>query len=100
MTRTLWPVAEAAQADYELLRNMALFGSAPADRRLVDRFTHGGLAGLIARPVTSPSYLLTILGASRPAWSGRDDPRELALQETYGFLLGAFPESFGAEVSG
>lgn len=99
MTRGLWPVAEAAQADYELLRNAALYGSASADRRLVERFAIGGLAGLIARPVTSPAYLVTILGASRPAWSGRDDPRQFALRETYGFLLGTRSGSLPVEAS-
>jgi hypothetical protein len=29
-----------------------------------------------------------VVGASRPPWSGADDPREAQLADAYGFLLG------------
>jgi hypothetical protein len=40
-----WPLAEAAQADYEALRAAALTGEAPRDELAAARFARRGLAG-------------------------------------------------------
>jgi len=87
VTRALWPVAEAAQADYELLRRAVVRGEPLREDRAFRRFAHSGLAGLIAAPVSDPAFLGCVRGARRPPWSGRDDPREAALREVYAFLL-------------
>ena len=49
MTRVLWPVAEAAQSDYEQLRAWALAGT-PAVGRAAAVFERRGMWGLIASP--------------------------------------------------
>jgi hypothetical protein len=82
-----WPIAEAAQADYEALRAAALAGEPPRDELTAARFARRGLDGLIAWPSSEPTYLGAIVGAQRLAWSGNEDPREAALGETYGFLV-------------
>lgn len=89
MRRELWPVAEAAQADYEALRAAALQGELPQVDLAAARFARRGLAGLIAWPTSDPDYLASLLGAERPRWCGREDPREQALCEVYELLLGA-----------
>jgi hypothetical protein len=87
VSERLWPVAEAAQADYEALRAAALAGERPPDELAAARFARRGLAGVIAWPRSEPIYLGTLVGAHRPAWSGVEDPREAALGEVYGFLV-------------
>jgi hypothetical protein len=83
----LWPVGEPAQSDYEQLRASALAGE-PCDELLAARrFERRGLAGLISWPAAEPDYLGSLLGATRPAWCGDEDPREQRLRDTYGFLL-------------
>ena len=47
MTRSFWPVGEAAQADYEQLRALTLAGT-PAVSVAAARFGRYGLWGLIA----------------------------------------------------
>ena len=84
--RRFWPAGEAAQADYELLREVALAGGASLSIA-GQRFERRGLAGLIAWPAAEPVWLGELLGAERPPWSGREDPRESALCEAYGLLL-------------
>jgi hypothetical protein len=83
-----WPVSEPAQADYERLRALAL-AAEPCDELLVARrFDRRGLAGLINWPAAEPDYLGSLIGATRPAWCGRDeDPRQQRLRDTYGLLL-------------
>ena len=50
VSERFWPVAEAAQADYEALRAAALAGEQPRDELAAARFARRGLAGLIAWP--------------------------------------------------
>lgn len=85
--RHFWPVAEAAQADYERLRLAVL-----ADGRLPDdiasaRFARRGLAGLIAWPAAEPAYSAMVIGAQRPPWNPYADPRVEALAAAYELLL-------------
>ena len=87
MSSRFWPVGEAAQADYEALRAAALAGESDRSSLVAARFGRHGLAGLIASPATEPVWLGDLVGTERPPWSGREDPRELALCEVYGFLL-------------
>jgi hypothetical protein len=87
VSERFWPVAEAAQADYEALRAAALAGERPRDELVAARFARRGLAGVIAWPRAEPAYLGALVGAHRPPWSGAEDPREAALGEVYGFLV-------------
>jgi len=87
LSERFWPVAEAAQADYEALRAAALAGEPPRDELAAARFARRGLAGVIAWPRAEPVYLGALVGAQRPAWSGAEDPREVALGDVYGFLV-------------
>lgn len=85
--RTFWPIAESGQADYEELRAGAVAGTPPltlAHRR----FEQSGLAGLICAPSAAVVFHALIVGAERPAWEPYADPRDAALAESYGFLLG------------
>lgn len=84
--RLLWPPAEAAQTDYEMLRAAVLAGMPLADAAAA-RFARGGLAVLIARPVADPVFVAIVHGAPRPAWTPHADPRLDALAAGYGLLL-------------
>lgn len=85
--REFFPLAEAAQADYERLRSAVLVGT-PLVGSLSARFERGGLAALIASPqTTSPCFVADLLGAPRPAWTPYVDPRVEALAESYGLVL-------------
>ena len=87
--RVFWPPAEAAQADYEMLRSCVLqAGRLPAGPAAA-RFARRGLAGLIAWPAAEPDFRAELAGAARPPWTPAADPREQALAATYQFLLGA-----------
>lgn len=88
MSQRFWPVAEAAQADYERLRAAVLAGEAIDELLAARRFGRRGLAGLIGWPQSEADYLGCVVGAGRPAWSGAQDPREAQLADAYGFLLG------------
>ncbi len=85
--RSLWPVAEAAQADYEVLRKGFLAGAPWRGDAIARRFERAGLAGLIRAPAAEPEYLAELVGALRPAWCGCDDPRLEVLRGVYAFLL-------------
>lgn len=87
MSRRFWPAAEAAQAGYEALRGAALAAEPCPSELALARFRRRGLAGLIGWTETEPAWLGELVGAERPAWCGREDPREQALCEVYGFLL-------------
>jgi hypothetical protein len=88
-TRVFWPPAEAAQADYEMLRACQLTaGSLPACLAAA-RFARRGLAGLIAWPAAEPVFRAELASAARPPWTPDADPREQALAAAYQFLLGA-----------
>jgi hypothetical protein len=64
-----------------------VLAGAVIDELLATRFARRGLAGLIEWPRAEPTYLGSLIGASRPAWSGSGDPREAQLAEAYGLLL-------------
>ena len=86
--RTLWPVGEAAQADYETLRAAVLAGT-PLLGAAAARFERCGLAGLITHPTAEPTFVATLRGACRPAWTPHADPRVDALAAGYQFILTA-----------
>jgi len=89
----LWPVSEAAQADYEQLRATVLASGELGDLLAARRFERRGLAGLIAWPSAEPAYGGSVIGGQRPAWCGAEDPREAHLCDTYVFLLGSDTDS-------
>ena len=68
MNRRFWPVGEAAQADYETLREAVLAGQ-PLQSVTGARFARRGLAGLIAWPVAEPVYTAILVGAERAPWT-------------------------------
>ena len=78
MSRSFWPAGEAAQADYERLRGLAL-AATPAVDVAARRFERHGLWGLIACPQAAPALCRGVVGAERAAWSPYQDLRELAL---------------------
>jgi hypothetical protein len=86
-TRVFWPPAEAAQADYEMLRACLLGRGVLPGGLAASRFTRRGLAGLIAWPVAEPDFRAELSGAARPPWTPHADPREQALAAGYQFLL-------------
>lgn len=86
--KAFWPVGEAAQADYEQLREAALAGTPGLDMD-VARFARRGLAGLIEWPATAPLFSVVLSGAVRPRWSPHVDPRVDALTAGYGLLVAA-----------
>ena len=88
-TRSLWPPAEAAQADYETLRAHLLRHGVPPDDLAAARFARRGLAGLITWPVSEPVFAGELLGAARLAWSPHADERISALAGGFQFLLEA-----------
>ena len=84
-----WPVGEAAQADYETLRQQMLATGALPDCVAAARFARRGLAGLIAWPAAEPVFHAELVGAARPPWTAYDDPRLHALAAGYAMLLDA-----------
>jgi hypothetical protein len=83
-----WPVAEAAQADYETLRAHVLSTGAASDSLIAARFARRGLPGLIAWPSSAePIFDAALLGAARPPWTPHDDPRLDALANAFALLL-------------
>jgi hypothetical protein len=84
----LWPVAEAAQADYERLRAAVLAG-APLATPEAGRFARAGLWGLLRRSAAEPVFVAQLLGALRPAWTPYEDPRLTALAAAYELVLDA-----------
>lgn len=87
MSGRFWPVAEAAQAEYERLRLATLAGEPSSCELALARLRRRGLVALIGRVEVEPAWLGELVGAERPPWCGREDPREQALCEVYGFLL-------------
>jgi hypothetical protein len=81
-----WPIREAAQADYERLREQVLAGICQSGPAAV-RFERFGMAGLITRPCAEPIWIATMLGAVRPRWSPHVDPRVEALADGYQLLF-------------
>ena len=88
-TRAFWPPAEAAQADYEMLRACLLQDGVLPGGLAAARFTRRGLAGLITWPAAEPVFRADLRGAARPPWTPHTDPREQALAAGYQFLLDA-----------
>ena len=88
--RSFWRPLEAAQADYETLRRVALSGGCSITA-VASRFDRIGLAGLILRPVSDADFSATIIGASRPSWTPYRDPRQDAIGDAYELLLSLSP---------
>jgi hypothetical protein len=84
--RAFWPAGEAAQADYETLREVVLTGGVVLSIAGA-RFERRGLAGLIAWPVSEPVFSVRLAGAARPPWTPHVDPRLEALAAGYELLL-------------
>jgi hypothetical protein len=84
--RSFFPIGEAAQADYEELRCAVLAGTPPATPAAA-RFSRGGLAALIGRPVAEPVFVAVVQGAARHAWSVHGDPRLEALAAGFKVVL-------------
>jgi len=84
--RSFWPAAEAAQCDYEALRE-AVLGGGQVLTMAAGRFERRGLAGLIAWPVAEPIFVGRLAGADRPAWTPHADPRLEALAAGYELLV-------------
>lgn len=91
MSRRFWPIGEAAQADYEVLREAVLSG-APMQSLAAARFARRGLAGLIAWPTAEPTYAAVIVGAERARWTPHADPRLDALTAGYELILRVPPD--------
>ena len=87
--RVFWPPAEAAQADYEMLRGCVLAGGCLPAGPAAARFARRGLAGLIAWPAAEPDFRAELCGAARPRWMPHADPRAQALAAACQFLLDA-----------
>ncbi len=81
MSGRFWPIADPAQADYEQLRSIVLAGGELGEIVAAQRFARRGLAGLISWPSAEPAYLGSVIAADRPAWCGREDPREQQLHD-------------------
>lgn len=86
--RRLWPVGEAAQADYEQLRAAVLAGTTPLGAAAA-RFDRQGMWGLIRRPLADAVFVARLHGGARPPWSPYGDPRLDALADAYLLVLGA-----------
>jgi hypothetical protein len=95
----LWPVVEAAQADYEQLRAAVLAGLVPMGAAAT-RFEAAGMWGLIRRPVSTAAFTARLRGAGRPAWTPYVDPRLEALADAYNLLLSAGSEPGGLAMAG
>jgi hypothetical protein len=91
LNRCFWPIGEAAQADYEVLREAVLSGE-PMQSLTAARFARRGLAGLIAWPVAEPVYTAVMAGAERARWAPHADPRLDALVAGYELILRASPD--------
>ena len=87
--RAFWPPAEAAQADYEMLRAHVLEHGRLPDGLAAARFARRGLAALIAWPAAEPDFRAQLRGAARPPWTPHADPRGQMLAAGYQFLLDA-----------
>ncbi len=87
--RAFWPVGEAAQADYETLRQHVLATGALPDSLVAARFSRRGLPGLIAWPAAEPVFNADLVGAERPPWTPYEDPRLQALAAGFAVLLDA-----------
>ena len=87
--RSFWPPAEAAQVDYEMLREHQLKQGLLPDGLAAARFTRRGLVGLIAWPAAEPVFMAEVIGAERQRWRPHLDTQQEALAVCYQFLLDA-----------
>jgi len=94
MSRSFWPVDDAAQADYEALR-AAVLSEQRLESVAAARFERRGLAGLIAWPAAEPLFTAVLCGAERLPWTPHADPRRDALAAAYALILGAAPTAEG-----
>ena len=92
-------MSEAAQADYEQLRTLALAG-VPTLGTAAQRFERYGLWGLIASPQAAAAYAANVIGAERPAWSPYQDPRDQALADGFQIIVAARSVTRGEEQTG
>lgn len=83
-----WPIAEAAQADYEQLRAAVRAGTRPLGP-VADRFWREGLWGLLRRPATPAVFSASLFATRRPAWTPYADPRLDALGDAYLLIIHA-----------
>lgn len=86
MSRRFWPIGEAAQADYEVLRKAVLAGE-PVQSLATARFARRGLAGLIVWPAAEPVYTAVMRGAQRRPWTPYEDARLEVLAAGYELIL-------------
>lgn len=95
MSAPLWSPREAAQVEYESLRERILQGGPDQQGLLPTRFQRLGLLGLVAAPQIEPGrWQATVVGAQRPRWSPYADPRVEALADAFQCLLeGRLPTS-------
>jgi hypothetical protein len=95
MSAPLWSPREAAQVEYESLRERILQGGPDQEGLLPTRFQRLGLLGLVAAPQIEPvRWQATVVGAQRPRWSPYTDPRMEALADAFQCLLeGRLPTS-------
>lgn len=82
-----WPASEAAQVDYERLRDVVLATGRTPENLASARFWRRGLAGLIAWPAADPVFSAELVGATRPVWTPYADVRIAALAAAYGLLV-------------
>jgi hypothetical protein len=95
-----WPASEAAQADYERLRDAVICSGRLPDDLASARFQRRGLLGLIAWPEADPLFWAELVGATRPAWTPYADPRTVALATTYRLLLNQADHHHSASYQG
>lgn len=98
MSRSWLEQPEPAQADYETLRAAALAGT-PILGVAASRFARLGLAALITRPVSEPSFVAVLTGARRPPWTPHRDPRVDVLAAAVRLLLADDDERIDGEVA-
>ena len=102
MSAPLWSPREAAQVEYESLRERILRGGPAEEGLLPSRFQRLGLLGLVTGPQVEPvRWQATVVGAQRPRWSPYADPRVEALADVFQYLLeGRLPTSAIAGTEG
>jgi hypothetical protein len=102
MSAPLWSPREAAQVEYESLRERILQGDPDQEGLLPSRFQRLGLLGLVTAAQVEPvRWQATVIGAQRPRWSPYADPRVEALADAFQYLLeGRLPTSAFAGMEG
>lgn len=84
----LWQPREAAQLEYESLRERVLLGDQFEDEESACRFARWGLAGLLeSKQCQEPCWEVRLSVLPRPAWTPYVDPREAQLMVAFDWLL-------------